>query len=78
MSVSVFRRAGARGQLALGGLDARGDATRRGAAIAPGLAAHQVIGLDGGGPLVDGQDLGVAQVLRRAGLLDEALSLIHI
>jgi hypothetical protein len=48
------------------------------AAVARRLAAHQVVGLDGGGAFVDGQDLGVAVVLRRAGFLDEAHAAVHL
>ena len=42
------------------------------------LAADQVGGLDAGGALVDRRDAGVAQVLRHAGLLDEAHAAMHL
>ena len=42
------------------------------------LAADQVDGLDAVGALVDRRDAGVAVVLRRAGLLDEAHAAVHL
>src|SRR6202008_1634084 len=51
---------------------------RRGAAFTRDLAPDQVHRLDAGGALVDGGDARVAQVLRRAGLLDEAHAAVHL
>ena len=48
------------------------------AAIAGGFAAHQVVGLDGGGAFVNGQDLGVAVVLRCASFFDETHAAMHL
>ena len=48
------------------------------ATIAGGFAPHQVVGLDGGGALVNGQDLGVAVVLRRTCFLDETHAAMHL
>mmetsp|Transcript_42313 Transcript_42313/g.99245 ORF Transcript_42313/g.99245 Transcript_42313/m.99245 type:complete len:666 (-) Transcript_42313:1086-3083(-) len=66
------------GELAFGHFDLAGDAARQLAAVPRGLAADEVVGLDGGGAFVDGQDLGVAVVLRRTGLLDEAHATVHL
>ena len=48
------------------------------AAVARGLAADQVVGLDRRRAFVDRQDPRVAQVLRGAGLLDEAHAAVHL
>ena len=58
--------------------DLRGNGLGGLAAITRGLAAHEVIGLDGGRAFVDGQDLGIAVVLRSAGFLDEAHAAMHL
>ncbi|MNV13708.1 hypothetical protein D3C71_1043580 [compost metagenome] len=42
------------------------------------LAADQVVGLDGGGALVNGQDARIPVKLRRAGFLDEAHAAMHL
>ena len=46
--------------------------------VTGGLAAHQVVGLDGGRAFVNGQDLGVAVVLRCTGFFDEAHAAVHL
>ena len=48
------------------------------ACVARRLSAHQVIGLDGRGAFVDGEDLGVPQVLGSARFLDEAHAAVHL
>ena len=68
----------ARDQLGFGRFDLRGNALGGLATIARGLAAHQVIGLDGGRAFVDGQNLGIAVVLGRAGFFDEAHAAVHL
>src|SRR5437763_345891 len=52
--------------------------TRRLALVATELAANQIVGLDAVGALVDRRDAGVAQILRRAGLLDVAHPAMHL
>ncbi|MCY1512795.1 hypothetical protein D9M68_472690 [compost metagenome] len=49
-----------------------------GAAVALRLAADQIVGLDGGGALIDGQDARVAVKLRRAGFFDESHAAVHL
>ena len=66
------------GQLLFGGRNVRRNGQRRLAAVTGRLAAHQVIGLDGGGAFVDGEDLGVAVVLGRTGFLDKAHAPVHL
>ena len=56
----------------------RGHALGELAAIARGLAAHQVIGLNGGGAFIDGQDARVAVVLRGARFFNEAHAAMHL
>ena len=60
----------------LQGLDRFADfgeqGARRRAAVADHLAADEVVGLDAVGALVDRRDPGIAEMLGRAGLLDEA------
>ncbi len=56
----------------------RGEVQRQGAAIAHRLASHQIIGLDGRGALVDGENAGVAVILGRPRLFDEAHAAVHL
>ena len=48
------------------------------AAIAQGLAAHEVVGLDRRGAFVDGKNPCVTVILGRAGFLDEAHAAVHL
>ena len=52
--------------------------TRRLALVAGQLAADEVAGLDAVGAFVDRRDARVAQMLRRAGLLDIAHAAMHL
>ncbi len=65
-------------QLTLDIADLRDQRPGHGAAIAHRLAAHQVVGLDRRRAFVDGQDLGIAVVLRRARFFDEAHAAVHL
>ena len=48
------------------------------AAVTRGLAADQIVGLDAGRALVDGDDARVAVMLRGAGFLDEANAAVDL
>ena len=48
------------------------------AAIACGFTPHQVIGLDGGGAFINGQNFGVAVVLGASGFLNETHAAVHL
>jgi hypothetical protein len=48
------------------------------AAVARGFAPHQIVGLNGGGAFVDGQNLGIAVVLGHAGFFDKAHAAMHL
>ena len=51
---------------------------RHGAAVAGGLAADQIVGLDAGGAFVDRGDAGIAKMLGGAGFLDVAHAAMHL
>ena len=56
----------------------RGNAKGDRAAVARGFAPHQVIGLDGGGAFVNGEDARVAVVLGHASFFDEAHATVDL
>ena len=55
-----------------------GDAFGNQPAIARCFASNQVIGLNGGGALVDRQNLGIAVILGAAGFLNETHAAMHL
>ncbi|MNR38407.1 hypothetical protein D3C85_1565080 [compost metagenome] len=59
-------------------IDLREDGPCGGAAVADGLAANQIVGLDGGGAFIDRQDARIAVVLRCTCFLDKAHAAVHL
>ena len=66
------------GELFFGDRDLRRNRLRRAAAVACRLAPDQVVRLDRRCAFVNRQDARVAQVLRGAGLFDEAHAAVHL
>lgn len=63
---------------AFGGGDAHGLLARKSALVAHGLAAYQIVGLHGGGAVINAQDFGVAVVLGSTRFFDEARPAMHL
>jgi hypothetical protein len=65
-------------QLGLSDFYLPGNGTGGLAAVTRCLAPHQVIGLDGSRAFVDGQNFGIAVVLRSTGFFNEAHAAVHL